>query len=451
MLIISTNRLQEPYPVYPIGASYLKTYLETQHSELDVAIFDFNLHSTEDLIAQLKRSTYQYIGLSIRNIDDTNIFEKKMFFKNNQELIQLLRKHTSSPIVVGGSGFSIFPKILFEALQPDFGIYSEGEITLSQLVSALETKRPYTDIEGLIYRNASGEIIQNPKSTFLKSIRLKVDDNLAQYYWEASGMLNVQTKRGCPFHCMYCSYPLIDGRKLRTLDIDDVIENIKNTTKKGMNYFFFTDSVFNIDREYNQKLAEKIISSGLKINWGAYFTPFQLEKDELALYKKSGLTHIEFGSDSFSDTQLTNYCKNFRFADIEKASNYCSDLGIFFAHFLILGGFGETESTLDEGFENSKKIKNSVFFPFVGMRVYPQTRLAEIAKQEGLFQNEADLLHPTYYLSPGISTEMIKEKASKLDDNWIFSDHKNSDLVSVFRKRGRKGPLWEYLKYQTHA
>ncbi len=86
--------------------------------------------------------------------------------------------------------------------------------------------------------------------------------------------------------------------------------------------------------------------------------------------------HIEFGTDSLSDTTLKNYGKPFTVADILEASKICNRLKIHCAHFLILGGYGETEDTLNETFENSKKIERTVFFPFVGMRIYPGTKLA---------------------------------------------------------------------------
>ena len=39
-------------------------------------------------------------------------------------------------------------------------------------------------------------------------------------------MLNIQTKRGCPYECIYCSYPHIDGRCVRTMDPEIIAENI---------------------------------------------------------------------------------------------------------------------------------------------------------------------------------------------------------------------------------
>ena len=52
---------------------------------------------------------------------------------------------------------------------------------------------------------------------------------------------------------------------------------------------------------------------------GAYFTPYNLTYQDLELYQKAGLKHIEWGTDSLSDIQLENYNKSFRFSDIKTA------------------------------------------------------------------------------------------------------------------------------------
>lgn len=445
--MISANRLKEPYPVYPLGVSYLSTYLTANLPQCDVEVLDFNYASIEDLIDRVGANRFKYICISLRNIDDVNIFAQNSYIEWYSTIIATTRLHCNATIIIGGAGFSIFPKLLFDYLKPDFGVWSEGEMALCELITALNGNEPIYEIEGLVYRDIEGQIRVNGRNHFAKTLTLSVDTTLSECYWQQSGMLNIQTKRGCPYHCIYCSYPVIEGRKVRTLDADLVIENIKQVAAKKMNYFFFTDSVFNICKEYNMELAEKIIRSGVKINWGAYFSPSKLDKEELTLYKRSGLTHIEFGTESFSDEQLHNYGKSFTFAEIERTSKLSADLGIFYAHFFILGGYGETDATIDETMKNAQRIEHSVFFPYIGMRIYPHTRLSKIAKEEGLIVDDKELINPTYYISKKVDIDSIKEKAIRSGGKWIFADNNNSDMIERLRKRGRKGPLWEYLRY----
>ena len=448
ILFVSANNYKVPYPVYPIGISYLYTYLVKNLPDFEFTLFDFNLNSFDDFEHLLKENSYSYIEVSLRNVDDTNIYAKNTFIFHYKNIFSYLRKYSKSILIVGGSGFSIFPKLIFGELLPDFGIKGEGEESNLKLIYALENNLKLTDIEGLVYCDSFGNIIVNERDKYLHRLELQFDNSLVDYYWDKSGMLNIQTKRGCPNKCIYCSYPVIEGRVVRTLEPNIVVNNIMALKKtKKVNYFFFTDSIFNINKKYNAELCNLLIDNNVNVSWGAYFSPNNLTYDDLVLYKKAGLTHIEFGTDSFSDVQLNNYCKGFSFADVELTSCYCYDLGIFYAHFLILGGYGETEETLDETFENCKKIEHSVFFPYVGMRIYPSTKLCEIALQEGVIHDVSELINPIYYVSDKIDINNLQKKAELTGKKWFFPDDQISPMMSKLRQKRIRGPLWEYLRY----
>ena len=88
----------------------------------------------------------------------------------------------------------------------------------------------------------------------------------------------------------------------------------------------------------------------------------------------------------------------------------CRELKIYNAHFLILGGYGETEETLEQTFERSKLLPWTVFFPFIGMRIYPHTPLYKIALNEGVITADDDLMESKYYLADGVDLSMKKLK-----------------------------------------
>ncbi|MCE5344954.1 MAG: radical SAM protein [Bacteroidales bacterium] len=448
ILLVSANAYSNPYPVYPLGISYLHTYLKKQLPLFNFSIFDFNRQSLSDFKGILSTGDIDIVGVSLRNIDDTNIYRKNSFIDWYRQVIETVRNASTAKVIIGGPGFSIFPVILFNILKPDFGIKGEGEESLLELIGCIDKNADYKRIEGLVYKTLSGRIKINPRTTYLNSLELAFDKDLVDYYWSKSGMLNIQTKRGCPYNCIYCSYPVIEGRKVRTLDTGLIVNTLKDLYfEKGITYVFFTDSVFNISNEYNIKLAEEIIKSGVKVSWGAYFSPHNLTYEDLSLFKRAGLTHIEFGSESFSDMQLENYGKHFTFDDILKVSMISSDLGIFFAHFLILGGYGETDLSLNQTFENSKKIPLSVFFPYIGMRIYPDTELYNIAIAEGRISSTDTLLEPTYYISKHVNLDTIKERALATGKKWIFPDFDDHGMMEKFRSRNIRGPLWEFLRF----
>ncbi len=447
VLFISANRYKEPYPVYPIGISYLKAYLETKLEDFEFDVFDCNLGSDEQLCDKIRSLKPKYICVSIRNVDGANSLDKTSFIYGYANIIKQIRLVSDSCIIVGGAAFSIYPKAMFDALKPNYGIIGEGEESLYRAIIALDKGEDLSTIEGMAFYN-NAEFICNKHSSYLSSLHFKCESSLVDYYWREGGVLNIQTKRGCPYKCIYCSYPIIDGRCVRTLDADNVVETIKYINKTtGANYLFFTDSVFNISNNYNIELAEKLIASGIKINWGAYFSPHNLSDDLLGLFKASGLTHIEFGTESFSNSQLKNYGKNFSFDDVYENSNLCLKHNIFYSHFLILGGYGETMESIRETIENSKKIKYSVYFPFFGMRIYPGTRLSELAIEDKIITRDDSLLEPSYYVAKDLDFNKIKQMAIDTGKAWIFPDDPKSDLVDVLRKKkGKKGLLWEYLR-----
>jgi len=356
ILLISANQYADPYPVYPIGLSYLSTYLKEHLTDFDISIADLNFNTIEELIEDIIKTNPKYIGISFRNIDDVNSINKKFFVTQYKKIIDQIRSVSEAKIIIGGSGFSIFPELMFNTLKPDFGIYGEGEDTLLKLIENLEKNTDYSGLSRLLYQK-NDRCIFNKNESYFSDLALNFEDQLLDFYWKKSGMLNVQTKRGCPDNCIYCTYPLIEGKKVRTLNTDKIIDTLKKLYyQKGIDYIFFTDSVFNISNNYNYELAEKIIASGIKISWGGYFTFTHLDENLLKILKKSGLKHVEFGTEAISDTTLKTYGKNFTVNDVLEKSALCNKLEIDYAHFLILGGYGETNQTINETIPDLQKV-----------------------------------------------------------------------------------------------
>ena len=446
LLFVSANRYANPYPVYPLGISYLYTYLHERLPHYQIRIFDFNLNTPESFRELLQEFQPDYIGLSLRNVDDVNFYSQEGFINGYKMIVDLVRETTSSPLIIGGSAFSIYPKDLFAFFNPDYGIHGEGEESLYHFLLSLDQGQPDLTIDGLVYRNGE-EISVNGRKHFIKTPDLDFDTGLLDFYWDKAGMVNVQTKRGCPYNCIYCTYPLIEGHNVRTLDPDKIVYTLRQLYEKHqVDYVFFTDSVFNISNHFNIELARKMIASKLPMHWGAYFSPHNLSLENLKLFAEAGLTHIEFGTESLSDTTLKKYGKHFDVDEVVRVSDYCNQAGVYFCHFMIIGGYGETEETINESFENSKRIENTVFFPFIGMRIYPGTELQKIALEQGIIQATDNLLEPVYYISPGINYDTLKERADNTGRRWVFPDEDVATAMNRMRKRKRKGSLWHHLK-----
>ena len=123
ILLISANIFKIPYPVYPLGISYLKTYFESNRPDFEVKLFDFNLQSSNELITELNSFLPDFVGISMRNVDSVNSLNSESFIGHYKKIIETVKQNSTAVTVAGGSGFSIFPEKLYNELGTDFGIY----------------------------------------------------------------------------------------------------------------------------------------------------------------------------------------------------------------------------------------------------------------------------------------------------------------------------------------
>jgi len=276
VLLISANTLTEPYPVYPLGLDYVAAAIEGRH---EVRIADMNTH--EGFEALLARRTSgsgwpedllaaDIIGISIRNIDTTDTTDPKGFFLTQCELIEKIRACSSALIVLGGSGFTIFPEEIMNALDADYGVIGEGE-RLALLLDALENQKDAALIPGVITRRHPKPVPLPWSGEFHRNI-YKYPFRF-EFYLKNGGMLNLQTKRGCGLNCIYCTYPHIEGAAQRLIDPAEVADTALQLQMAGAKYFFITDSTFNTDYAHNLDVARAFKEAGVSIPWGAFFTP----------------------------------------------------------------------------------------------------------------------------------------------------------------------------------
>ena len=91
----------------------------------------------------------------------------------------------------------------------------------------------------------------------------------------------MQTKRGCPHKCTYCTYPAIEGDTIRYRLPDDITDEVERLQKDyGVNTIYFTDSVFNDNDEGYLEIAEALIRKDIKIKWAGFFRPEPIEQGE---------------------------------------------------------------------------------------------------------------------------------------------------------------------------
>ena len=277
------------------------------------------------------------------------------------------------------------------------------------------------------------------------------DPRVLQAYAQYGSLPGIQTQRGCPLKCCYCTYPVIEGRRSRFRSGEAIVDELRQMSAHGIRYVFFVDSVFNTKTSHVVETCEAILRAKLDLQWECFLRPGGLTKELLQLMQRAGLRHIEFGSDSFSDTTLASYGKNLKFSEIHEASQLAHSVGVQYSHFLILGGPGETADTVEETLSRATTLPAAFFFATIGMRIYPDTDLWKQFAPERQGETAADYLEiPRFYLAPGLPAQGLHTRLRELQrtaSNWIVGDPPVAfaQALTKLRKRGVRGPMREYV------
>ena len=439
VLLISANTARSPYPVYPIGISMVAAALRQAGHE--VCLFDCLQHeqTLEALSALLRAEPPALVGISIRNIDNVNLLHEERYIDGVRLLVERIRAETKARIVLGGSGFSLMPDAILEAVGADYGVVGEGEGVFTAFVTAA-AKGNYPR-ERLLYAGArlSGAAI--PSAHY--------DANLVQFYLRSGTIGSVQTKRGCPHACLYCSYPLLEGARIRPRLPAAVADDVETlVTKVGAKYVFFTDSVFNDDQGHYLDVVRELKRRGLCVPWTAFFKPDGLTPEAVALMKETGLKAAEIGADAATDTTLKALGKGFTWAEVTACNNLFLDNGIPTAHYFMFGGPGETPETVAESIANIKAMRKSAIFVFMGIRILPGTGLVKIALAEGLLAPGQELLTPVYYISPRVDRAWLEKTLTEGFAGLrhvVFPPDAINSTLTFLHSLGYTGALWDLL------
>lgn len=451
VLLISVNNEKDPYPAAPIGVAYIAGALKKSRHEariLDLCFVGNDHAAIKDVLIDFAPDV---IGISIRNIDNLTFNKSIFYLPRIRDIVDFIKRNISVPVIAGGSGFSIFPEEVLKYLDLDTGIIGEGETAFAMFVDAVAEGGRTSDISNLCYVK-DGKFRSN-RLTY-DHMTLLPDRSLLnnRMYMEFGGMANIQSKRGCPFKCSYCTYPNIDGNRLRLREPADVVGELREMANNfGMDHVFFVDDIFNFPEEHAVSICEEMIRNDLKIEWTCFAAPKGMTGEFAGLMKRAGCKGVEFGSDAGSERTLKGLGKHFSPDDIAHATECCKNTGLPNAHYIIIGGPGETCATLKETVSLFEKIRPTAIIALIGLRIYPNTLLHKKAVEDGVVLKDTDLLEPVFYLTPEIEAgSLFRDVAgyAEKNSNWIapaLNIRCDADMMTALRRRGKRGPLWNML------
>ncbi len=450
ILLISPNMENLPDPVAPLGLAYLSSALKFQGYEVQCLDLCF-VENWEEAIAKSIRAFFpEAIGLSLRNVDNVSYPNTISYLPFYKKVVERCRELSSASIFLGGSGFTLLPAAILRYLGADGGIVGEGEETFPELLKGIDKISSCT-IEGFLARDAED---------FSKPASIRDLDSLPppdwssldlRKYFQEGGMGNLQSKRGCPFSCIYCTYPLIEGRKVRLRSPAKVAQDAEDLIRRGVENAFLVDNIFNFPESHAREVCRALVEKGIPLQWSCYAHPSYFSPALAEDMKTAGCTGVEFGTDSGSPRVLVQLGKNFTPDDIRRATRLARKVGLEVCHSLSLGAPGETSETLQETFELMEEISPTAVIAMVGLRIFPGTGLACLAEAEGLIAPAHDFLEPTFYIAPAIKDKIVAfvQEKTKVHPDWIFPGlgvNVSPRLQTKLRKIGVKGPLWEHMK-----
>lgn len=450
VLLVSANVEKLPDPVVPLGLAYLSASLKGKGHEVHCLDLCFAEKVEETLKEAILSFHPQAIGFSLRNLDNVAFPNTVSYLPFYKELMAHCRQLTSAPILLGGSGFTLMPHAILQYLGADGGIVGEGE---EAFMKALDTGfgQSSSGIEGVILPGAES----SPNPAWIADLNsLPHPDweavNLEEYF-RRGGMGNLQTKRGCPFTCLYCTYPFIEGTRVRLRSPAKVVQDAETVARAGIENVFIVDNIFNNPESHALGVCRALSESGIPLQWSCYAHPALFSQELAQAMKKAGCTGVEFGTDSGSPKVLTALRKNLQPEDIRRASLRAKEAGLEVCHSLSLGAPGETDETLQQTLDLMEEIAPTAVIAMVGLRIFPQTGLARLAVQEGLVPPAHDFLHPVFYVAPNLQEKIIElaKKIAAVRPNWIFPGlgiNISPRLQAKLRRIGIRGPLWEHMK-----
>jgi radical SAM superfamily enzyme YgiQ (UPF0313 family) len=447
ILLVSANQEENPYPVFPLGLSYLAGPLESHGHLLRVLDLLFAADPAQALCEVLDDFEPGAVVVSIRNIDNVTYPGTRSYLAGVKAVVDgCLGRAT---VIVGGSGFSLMPVHLLAHLDADIGVVGEGEEVLPELIARLERGLPVETLPGVLVRGSTNFA----PAGLVHSIG-KADRRLFPVgrYHSAGGMANLQTKRGCPFTCIYCIYPLLEGRGVRLRPIDEIIAEIRGLVDDhGVNYLYFVDDIFNYPPEFAEELCLAIVREKIDINWSAFVNPGFVTASLFAAMAAAGCDAVEFGTESGSPRMLASLGKYFGVSDVRSASLLCRDLGVDFAHYMLFGGPGECEATIDESFALMDELAPDAVIAMTGIRIFPGTALYHHAIRDGIINAETCLLEPVFYIAPGIRDTMCDLVAERAlaRRNWVapgMEINMSDAMLEALRHYPVRGPSWKHLK-----
>ena len=444
VLIVVANREQFPEPAFPAGALYVAAAVEAAGGR--ARVFDAGLYRRPlpALRDELQAWRPDVVGLSLRNADNAAWPYTRTYADWYARLADAVRAAApGARVVLGGPAFSIFPREMRRALLVRDGVVGDGEVAARRMA------------EGLLPEGIVEEPLDDLAEVCLPGDLSAVFPRAGQY--RTAG---VQTARGCTHRCVYCTYPGLEGARLRRRPPEAVAGEMERLRRDlGTTEQFVVDSSFNAEERHMTAVCEELLRrrSGpgaplADVSFSCYLQPRVSDPDVFRLLRAAGCTSVDFGIDTAAEAVLPGFGKSFTLVDLRASTAAAKAAGLDVCHSLLFGGPGETPETVAETVRVTDEVTPTAVVAMVGLRIYPGSPLARLARETGLIGARQPLLDPRFYAAGVLAGDprmawlprQVRDAAATRR-NWFLPGARDWSAAwgpRLLRRFGKAGPLW---------
>ncbi len=456
ILIISTNQSQSPAPVLPAGACLVAEAAAADGHQVSVLDLMFEPDPVRAADELLRTSDFDVIGLSVRNIDNNDRKGTEFYLPQLRPLVAVIRARSSALLVLGGAALTVMPEQVIRYLGADCAVIGDGEEVFRELLRRLDQGRHWNDLPGIgclqgnrFRANASaGGKRHCAVPDYARWTRL-------QPYLNRMGAVPLQSKLGCAFQCVYCTYRKIEGEAYRLFDPGEVAEQARRIAARGSRIIEFVDNVFNAPREHALQVCEALIRCRTECSFlSLELNPAGFTGELLTAMERAGFAGIGLTVESASDAVLQGLGKGFSSREVHAAADLVSRHELPCVWIFMLGGPGETEATVRETLRFARtriRPRDAAFFG-AGIRIYPGTGLESIARKQGVLTAGApEMLEPVFYVSPDVDAGWMEQQVKAALNgnlNFMSGDTFRFPYLPLVNRIGHflgmRPPLWRH-------
>lgn len=460
VLLVSTNRERQPYPVVPNGLACVASALDAAGHR--VRLLDLCFARDPVTTAREAASAFKpdIIGVSVRNIDNSDAIALRHYTPEARGVLHALRNAApAARVIAGGAAFGVAPEALFRDLGVDYAVAGDGERASVALVNALTSAVAIEALPGLV-RERDGTVVFTPpgEDADLDSLpppALHRWIDLARYQRHGA-TIPIQTKRGCVYKCVYCTYRNVEGWGYRTRDPELVADEIDELRiEAGVRHFDFVDSTFNSPPGHAIETCEAITRRRMRVQLDTTnFTPATASSELLQAMKAAGFRSLGITAESASDDVLEKLEKGFSAAKVREVAERVERHGIRTLWIFLVGGPGENARTLEEtlAFADWRLRRGDAVYLTVGLRIYPGTTLHRIAIREGVVPADSTLLDPAFYFSSALQFDATVARLKRFASGhgrFMFSADSRSAVLPYLTRAASvlrlPRPHWQYM------